>query len=62
MNGIKWYSDVAFASVSLEKTRPKKLMMKMITIIFFYHEQIARNDVFGGWQKLTSAMKLRPEK
>ena len=48
-------TDVAFASVYSEKTRLKKL----IVIIFIKksHEM----TVFSGGQKLTSAMKLRPE-
>ena len=31
--GIYWYNDVVTASVYSEKTRMKKLMMKMIIII-----------------------------
>ena len=56
-------SDVAIASVYSEKAHLKKLMMmmmmmKMIMIINKLHETI----VFCGRLKLTSAMKLRPEK
>ena len=57
-------SDVVSASVYSEKTRMKKLMMmKMIIIIIISimnksHEM----TVFHGRQKLTSAMKQRPEK
>ena len=57
-------SDVAFASVYSEKTRLKTLMMmmmKMITIISIMNK-LQEMTVFGGRQKLTSAMKLRPEK
>ena len=54
-------SDVAFASVYSEKTRLKKMMMKIIiTIIIMNKSQ--ETTVFSGRQKLTSAMKLRPEK
>ena len=52
-------SDVAIASVYSEKTRLKKLMMIMIIIIMNKSQE---TTVFGGRQKLTSAMKLRPEK
>ena len=51
-NGI---SDIAFASVYSEKP-PEEVL--------YYdnnYEYITRNDVFGGHQKLTSTMKLRPE-
>ena len=47
-------SDVAFASV---KTRLKKLMIMIIIM-----NKSQETTVFGGRQKLTSAMKLRPEK
>ena len=50
-------SDVASASVHSEKTRLKKLIM--ITIIMKKSQEMT---VFNGRQKLTSAMKLRPEK
>ena len=50
-------SDVAIASVYFEKTRLKILIM-IIIIMNLSHE----TTVFGGRQKLTSAMKLRPEK
>ena len=49
-------SDIAFASVYSEKTRLKKLM---IMIIIHLSQE---TTVIGGRQKLTSAMKLRPEK
>ena len=49
-------SDVAFASVYSEKIRMKKLIM----IIIMNKSQ--ESTVFSGHQKLTSAMKLRPEK
>ena len=56
-------SDVASASVHSEKTRQKKLikMMKMIIIIIIMNK-LQETTVFSGRQKLTSAMKLRPEK
>ena len=50
-------SDVAFASVYSEKTRLKKLMKKIIIIM----NKSQDTKVFSGRQKLTSAMKLRPE-
>ena len=49
-------SDAAFASVTSEKTCLKKLM---ITIIMNLSQE---TTVFGRHQKMTSAMKLRPEK
>ena len=49
-------SVVAFASVYLEKTRLKKLMIMIIM------NNSQETMVFVGRQKLTSAMKLRPEK
>ena len=57
-------SDVASASVHSEKTRPKKLMMmmKMIIIIIIIMNKSQEATVFSGCQKLTSVMKLRPEK
>ena len=50
-------SDVVIASVHSEKTRPKKLM-KMIIIMNNSQE----TTVFSGHQKMTSVMRLRPEK
>ena len=47
-------SDVVTASVYSEKTRLKKLMLIM--------NKSQETTVFHGRQKLTSAMKLRPEK
>ena len=57
-------SDVAIASIYSEKTRLKKLlMMKMIIIsIIIIMNKSKEMTVFSGWQKLTSAMKPRPEK
>ena len=49
-------SDVVTASVYLEKTRLKKLMMIMIM------NKLQEMMVFHGHQKLTSAMKVRLEK
>ena len=47
-------SDVVTVSVYSEKTHMKKLMMMM--------NKSQEMTVFGGRQKLTSAMKLMPEK
>ena len=58
-------SDVVTASVYLEKTRMKKLMMmmmKMIIMIISIMNKSHQTTVFHGYQKLTSAMKQRPEK
>ena len=60
----EWYlvlslSDVAFTSVHSEKTRLKKLMMMMMMRIMNKSQE---TTFFSGRQKLTSAMKLRPEK
>ena len=56
-------SDVVTASVYSEKTRMKKLMMmKMIIIIIGIMNKSQESTVYGGHQKLTSAMKQRPEK
>ena len=52
-------SDVVIASVHSEKTRLKKLMTIMMIIIMNKSQKM---KVFSGRQKLTSAMKLRPEK
>ena len=52
-NGI---SDVAIVSVHSEKTRLKKMIM----IISMNKSQ--ETTVIGGRQKLTPALKLRPEK
>ena len=49
-------SDVVTTPVYSEKTRLKKLMMIMIM------NKSQETMVFGGCQKLTSAMKLRLEK
>ena len=51
-------SDVATASVQSEKTRLRKWIM-IITIIMNKSQE---TTVFHGHQKLTSAMKPRPEK
>ena len=61
-------SDVVTASVYSEKTRMKKLMMMMmkmiiiIIIITIIMNKSQETTVFHGRQKLTSAMKQRPEK
>ena len=52
-------SHVTFASVLLEKTRLKKLMIMIIIIIMNKSQEMT---VLHGHQKLTSAMKQRPEK
>ena len=49
-------SNVAFTSVHSEKTRLKNLIMTIIM------KKSPETTVFSGRQKLTSAMKLRPEK
>ena len=51
-------SDVVIASVHSEKTGLKKLM-KIIIIIMNKSQEMT---VFSSCQKLTSTMKLRPEK
>ena len=54
-------NDVVTTSVYSEKTRMKKLMMmKMIIIIIIMNK--SEKTVFHGCQKLTLAMKQRPEK
>ena len=56
-------SDVAFASVYSEKTHLKKLMMmKMMMMMIIMMNKSQETMFFSGRQKLTSAMKLRPEK
>ena len=57
-------SDVAFASVYSEKTRLKKLIMMMMIMkmIIIIMNKSQETTVFSGRQKLTSTMKLRPEK
>ena len=56
-------SDVVTVSGYSDKTRMKKLMMKMIIIIIIIIMNKSQElTVFHGRQKLTSAMKLRPEK
>ena len=54
-------SDVVTASVYSEKTRLKKLMM-MMKMISSIMNKSQESTVFHGRQKLTSAMKQRPEK
>ena len=53
-------SDVVIVSVRSEKTCLKKLMK--IIIITCIMNKSQETMVFSGRQKLTSAMKLRPEK
>ena len=51
-------SDVAFASVYFEKTRLKKCWIMIIIIM----KKLQETTAFGEHQKLTSAMKQRPQK
>ena len=56
-------SDGVTTSVYSEKTRMKKLMMKMIIIIIIIiMNKSQETRVYHQCQKLTSAMKQRPEK
>ena len=57
-------SDVVSASVYSDKTHMKKLMMMnmIIIIIIIIMNKSQELTVFHRRQKLTSAMKLRPEK
>ena len=55
-------SDVVIASVYSEKTCLKKLMKMIIIIIIIIINKSQEKTDFSGRQKLTSAMKLRPEK
>ena len=50
-------SDVVFARVHSEKTCLKKLMMIIIIM-----KKLQETTAFSGQQKVTSAMKLRPDK
>ena len=50
-------SDVEIASVYSKKTCLKKLMM-----IIMLMNKSQETKIFGGHGKLTSAMKLRPDK
>ena len=52
-------SDVVFASVHYERTSLKKLIM---IIIFIIMNKSQETKFFHGRQKLTAAMKQRPEK
>ena len=54
-------NDIAIASVHSEKTRLKMCRMIMIIIIMFMNKS-QEMTIFRGRQKLTSAMKQRPEK
>ena len=59
-------SDVVITSVYSEKTHLKKLMMMImmmkIMIMITIMNKSQEKKVFSGRQKLTSAMKLRPDK
>ena len=57
LNSTILFWPLAIASVYSEKTRLKKMIM--IIIIMNLSQEMT---VSGGYQKLTSAMKLRPEK
>ena len=50
-------SDVAIVSVHTEKTRLKNLIMIIIIM-----DLLQETTVFGEHQKVTSAIKLKPEK
>ena len=52
-------SHIAFASVYSEKTRMKKCWIMIIIIMMNKSQELT---VFHGHQKLSSAMKQRPEK
>ena len=52
-------SDVAIVSVHSEKTRMKK-MIKIAN--YFSMNKSQELKIFGRYQKLTSALKQRPEK
>ena len=54
-------SDVVIVSVHSEKTHLKKLM-KMIMIIIIIMKKSQETTILSRHQKLTSAMKLKPEK
>ena len=54
-------SDIVTPSLNFEKICMKKCVMIMIIIIIFMNKS-QEMTVFDGHQKLTSAMKLRPEK
>ena len=57
-------SDVVFTSVYSEKTHLMKLIMMkiMMMMIITIMNKSQETIVFSGHQKLTSTMKLRPEK
>ena len=58
-------NGVVTSSVYSEKTRLKKLMMMMMKMIIISISIMNKSQemmVFHGRQKLTSAMKQRPEK
>ena len=55
-------SDVVIISVHSEKTHLKKLMMRIMMMIVIIMNKLQETTVFSGRQKLTSAMKLKPEK
>ena len=54
-------SDVVTSSVYLH-LKKLMMMMKMINIIISIMDKSQETTVFHGCQKLTSAMKQRPEK
>ena len=52
-------TDVVITSVHSEKTQLKKFMMTIMILIMNKSQEIM---VFSGRRKLTTAMRLRPEK
>ena len=55
-------SDVVIVSVHAEKAHLKKLMKMMMMIIIIIMNKSQEMSFFSCCQKMTSAMKLKPEK
>ena len=55
-------SDVVITSVHSEKISLNALMKMMITMIIIVMKKSQETTIFSGHQKLTSTLKLRPEK
>ena len=55
-------SDVVITSVHSEKISLNTLMKMMITMIIIVMKKSQETTIFSGHQKLTSTLKLRPEK
>ena len=55
-------NDDVIASVYSEKTHLKKLIIILKIIIIIIMNKSQRMTIFSGHQKLTSAMKIMPEK